>query len=206
MHFNAGLLQFRRTTNGFMAVWQITKVRRQIFSWYFTNVTSLTLTFILLFWCWHVWPIFFFKSKSIKIVDLSLTAHYSNHIIQGKRVHMPNVPDLLNRSPGYQQPSVGSPFTLAAHPPSSPGYLSSPGCYQSQSSLAMEHFPPPPAMFSPNSPYKKGRRFRRNLHTISRITLGEGGGGALLWSELIWVWSWWIVCWILNDFYLFVIF
>ncbi|XP_048758493.2 caskin-1-like isoform X4 [Ostrea edulis] len=95
----------------------------------------------------------YFPPDTVVLLDSS--AHYSNHIIQGKRVHMPNVPDLLNRSPGYQQPSVGSPFTLAAHPPSSPGYLSSPGCYQSQSSLAMEHFPPPPAMFSPNSPYKK---------------------------------------------------
>lgn len=88
-------------------------------------------------------------------------AHFSNHIIEGKRVHMPSVPDLLNRSPGYHQTGVGSPFSPGAHAPPSPGYLNSPvGC--PQTSLGMDHsFPPPPAMFSPSSPFRKGKRSNR---------------------------------------------
>lgn len=90
-----------------------------------------------------------------------LPAHFSNHIIEGKRVHMPSVPDLLNRSPGYHQTGVGSPFSPGAHAPPSPGYLNSPvGC--PQTSLGMDHsFPPPPAMFSPSSPFRKGKSSNR---------------------------------------------
>ncbi|XP_062615346.1 caskin-2-like isoform X2 [Saccostrea cucullata] len=94
----------------------------------------------------------YFPPDAVVLLDNS--AHYPSHIIEGKRVHMPSVPDLLNRSPGYLQTGLGSPFNSATLPPS--GYLHSPGHHQSQTSLGMDHsFPPPPAMFSPNSPYKK---------------------------------------------------
>ena len=76
---------------------------------------------------------------------------------------MPSVPDLLNRSPGYHQATLGRTYSPGIAPPLSPGYLNSPG--GSQTSAGMEHsFPPPPSMFSPNSPYKKGKREKNYQH------------------------------------------
>lgn len=107
-------------------------------------------------------------------------AHFSNHIIEGKRVHMPSVPDLLNRSPGYHQTGVGSPFSPGAHAPPSPGYLNSPvGC--PQTSLGMDHsFPPPPAMFSPSSPFRKGKRSNRAGKKLCHIC-----GNMFMWRKTI---------------------
>lgn len=113
----------------------------------------------------------YFPPDTVVLLDSS--AHFSNHIIEGKRVHMPSVPDLLNRSPGYHQTGVGSPFSPGAHAPPSPGYLNSPvGC--PQTSLGMDHsFPPPPAMFSPSSPFRKdwdgGNSFSFPHHQTYRL-------------------------------------
>ncbi|KAK3090288.1 hypothetical protein FSP39_010658 [Pinctada imbricata] len=69
----------------------------------------------------------FFPPDHVVLIDNS--TNLPNHVIQGKRVPMPNVPDLLNRSPGY--------------PPPHPG--------------GMDHaFPPPPSVFSPKSPIRDG--------------------------------------------------
>ena len=88
---------------------------------------------------------------------------------------MPSVPDLLNRSPGYHQGTLGRTYSPGIAPPLSPGYLNSPG--GSQTSAGMEHsFPPPPSMFSPNSPYKKGKREKNYQHDwkdLWDLTLAE---------------------------------